>query len=545
MRIPPIYSSHLSRIHNLPSQSSISEESRDAYNRLVEKSSAQAMGCYDYDKTKLDSMDHLPGVVDMKLSATTLPSQKLSYKHRHSVESKQSSEFTVPSHSAPRPTTLPWRNSTGSDKRSPDVDSSPLRILRDKNYPIIRPRIKVNSTNDEANRNSMNNDAMCESPSYLTQPEYSFSEKDINIHRSSIQKQIATKEIENFNPAPLPPPKDRSKILQTNVKRHVRKHPLIIPGTVLQRQLNKVKTPVEEKTPQFPSSSNSNYNTNSTKHAEVSKLRVLDHSYMNQEELNETNDKYYYAKKFSNDSRSYANIDSLNYDVDCTDSASLDFESILENDANKIGEMSSPEVINGFPFDIQKEHVDGGSDEARKDIERKKFEFSRRHPKYVQPKNELADNALFNKIKDQVESVTSVDDADDVAGCGSGKGIDTVDSTKEWHADQCLSERKLNDSNAVSCEDLLEFSDKKPKGRERGVESDEVRIMTKVLGTVASADQFIIALDFIDWDVHKAIKIMMLQKTLSDCNLTMERCVEALQQHEWDLQMTSLKLKGL
>lgn len=442
------------------------------------------MGRYDYDKTKIDSLDQLPPV-DMSLSSsTTLPSQKMIVKHRHSIESKKPNEFTVPLHPAPRPTTLPWRNSTGSDKRSPEVDSNPLRILRDKNYPIIRPRSKVNSTNNEpTNRDSINNDGMCESPSYLTQPEYSFSEKDINIHRNSNQKQIATKEIEN-SPLPLPPPKDRSKILQTNVKRHVRKHPLIIPGTVLQRQLNKVKTPVEEKCPSFPSSSsNSNYNTNSTKRTEVSKLRELDHSYMNQEELNVTNDKYYYAKKFADDSRSYANIDSLGYEMDCTDSASLDFESILENDVNKIGEMSSPEVVNGFVFEIQKEHFAKGSDETRNlDIERKKFEFSQKYPKYVQPKNELADNVLFNKIKDQVES--SVDGVD-VVGC-SGKGTDTVDSVVDRRDDDDILERKLNDSNAVSCEDLLEFSDKKPKGRERGVESDEVRIMSKVLGAVVS-----------------------------------------------------------
>lgn len=444
------------------------------------------MGHYDYDKTKIDSSDHLPAV-DMKLSSTTLPSQKMVLKHRRSIESRKPNEFAVPTHPAPRPTTLPWRNSTGSDKRSPDVDSNPLRILRDKNYPIIRPRLKVNSTNDDpTNRDSINNDGVCESPSYLTQPEYSFSEKDINLHRSSLQKQIATKEIENFNPVPLPPPKDRSKIMQTNVKRHVRKHPLIIPGTVLQRQLNKVKTPVEEKSPPFPSSS-SNYNTNSTKRTEVSKLRELDHSYMNQEELNVTSDKYFYAKKFADDSRSYANIDSLGYEVDCTDSASLDFESILESDVNKIGEMSSPEVVNGFVFEIQKEHFTkgDGSDEVRNlDIERKKFEFSQKYPKYVQPKNELADNLLFNKIKDQVESVTNVVDGNidgvDVVGCNSGM----VNSTDDTREDQSTPERTLNDSNAVSCEDLLEFSDKKPKGRERGVESDEVRIMTKVLGAV-------------------------------------------------------------
>lgn len=37
-------------------------------------------------------------------------------------------------------------------------------------------------------------------------------------------------------------------------------------------------------------------------------------------------------------------------------------------------------------------------------------------------------------------------------------------------------------SHHVSCEDLLEFADAKPSSRARGNESDEVRIMSKVLG---------------------------------------------------------------
>lgn len=53
------------------------------------------------------------------------------------------------------------------------------------------------------------------------------------------------------------------------------------------------------------------------------------------------------------------------------------------------------------------------------------------------------------------------------------------------------------------------------------------------------------ALDFIDWDVHKAIKLLRLQKTLSSCKLTLEECVEALQKYDWELQTTTLKLKGL
>lgn len=38
----------------------------------------------------------------------------------------------------------------------------------------------------------------------------------------------------------------------------------------------------------------------------------------------------------------------------------------------------------------------------------------------------------------------------------------------------------------VSCEDLLEFADARPSARERGNDSDEVRIMSKVLGADVS-----------------------------------------------------------
>ncbi|KAJ6641428.1 Activated Cdc42 kinase-like [Pseudolycoriella hygida] len=492
-------------IKNVPDlQSSISEESREAYNRLVEKTSSKAKCHFDFDKAKIEGMD-MDNLVAIEVE---LSPRQATRKQKLPLELKMSNEFDVPSHPAPRPTTLPWRNVT-HDKQNEDIDSSPLRILRDKNYPIIRPRIKINSTNsDLPSRDSLNVDSVCESPSYLTQPEYSFSEKDINIQRCSLSKQSATKEIENFNPAPLPPPKDRSKIMQANVKRHVRKHPLIIPGSVLQRQLNKVKTPSDEKNLQFPSSSsNSNYNTNSTKRSDVSKLKELDHSYMNQNELNNS---FYYAQKNTDTNHFYTNMDTVSYEVDCTDSASLDFESILENDVNKVGEVSSPEVFNGFPFDIQKDD----SSVKNFDVERRKFEFLHIYPKHTQSKNELDQNALFNKIKSQVEA-NNVDDAGvDVVGCSS-----TVDSNVDENlsdSEKHLTKKSFSDSNAVSCEDLLEFSDKKPKGRERGVESDEVRIMTKVLGTEESADKFLIALDFIDWDVHKAIKIMTLQKTLGD-----------------------------
>lgn len=91
-----------------------------------------------------------------------------------------------------------------------------------------------------------NGDDVCESPSYLTNTQYTFSERDVNIQHNDTQKFIGNKEIENLNPIPLPP-RDRNKVLLTNVKRHVRKHPLIIPASGLQRTLSKVTTPPDEK----------------------------------------------------------------------------------------------------------------------------------------------------------------------------------------------------------------------------------------------------------------------------------------------------------
>merc|ERR1712080_213541 len=66
----------------------------------------------------------------------------------------------------------------------------------------------------------------------------------------------------------------------------------------------------------------------------------------------------------------------------------------------------------------------------------------------------------------------------------------------------------------VSCEDLLEFSPREDRRRKekRGVESDEVRIMCKVLGGI-SADKTgcLMALNLTDWNVHRAIKIVKLK----------------------------------
>lgn len=200
-------------------------------------------------------------------------------------------ELRVPD--KPAPSTLPNRNVSKFPDDHHDIDANPLHILRDKNYRIVRPRIKVHpdATNLDTAPTQCIPDEACESPSYLTHTQYTFSERDINIHNNNTHKFIGSKEIENLNPIPLPP-RDRNKVLLTNVKRHVRKHPLIVPASSLQRTLNKVTSPMEEKesgaafanvlhhdeidgSGKSTSSSKINYNTprTSTKPAEVNKMK--------------------------------------------------------------------------------------------------------------------------------------------------------------------------------------------------------------------------------------------------------------------------------
>ncbi|XP_030761391.1 activated Cdc42 kinase-like isoform X2 [Sitophilus oryzae] len=87
-------------------------------------------------------------------------------------------------------------------------------------------------------------------------------------------------------------------------------------------------------------------------------------------------------------------------------------------------------------------------------------------------------------------------------------------------------------SHHVSCEDLLKFANTKPSSRTRGNDSDEVRIMSKVLGKEIPTEKCLQALDHSDWDVMKAIKLLKLQNVVS-ADLT--SCQNALENSMWDV----------
>ncbi|CAG9859645.1 unnamed protein product [Phyllotreta striolata] len=92
-------------------------------------------------------------------------------------------------------------------------------------------------------------------------------------------------------------------------------------------------------------------------------------------------------------------------------------------------------------------------------------------------------------------------------------------------------EEKMH-SHHVSCEDLLKFANSKPPSRTRGNDSDEVRIMSKVLGKDVTTEKCLQALDQSDWDVMKAIKILKLQNVV---NADLSKCFRGLEHTSWDI----------
>lgn len=85
----------------------------------------------------------------------------------------------------------------------------------------------------------------------------------------------------------------------------------------------------------------------------------------------------------------------------------------------------------------------------------------------------------------------------------------------------------------VSVEDLLELN-YRPCGRQSGLESDEVRIMCKVLKNEATAEDCLEALNVSDWDVHSAIKVARVKHAVGD-KATFQECMDTLDQYNNDV----------
>ncbi|CAH0753254.1 unnamed protein product [Bemisia tabaci] len=113
-----------------------------------------------------------------------------------------------------------------------------------------------------------------------------------------------------------------------------------------------------------------------------------------------------------------------------------------------------------------------------------------------------------------------------------------------------LNDMMLRSSDHVSCEDLLEFAcdqpnSKRTSGKARGIDSDEVRIMRKVLGLSKVTDeQCLSTLNVADWNVHRAIKLVKLQcllnsgsslSSLPSNQIVSSTHLSALESTNWDV----------
>ncbi|XP_065370428.1 activated Cdc42 kinase-like [Calliphora vicina] len=562
-------------------QAIIREEGREAYNSLIERKHTM-----DIDTT----------VCLLRKQETQFPLKSAKTLPRRSCHLKNDSdEFisTIPLRSAgndhdliipplqnaPRPTTLPTRGAANRLRKAE------LGILKDGNH------IEMNS-NPALNNRVADNVSPCESPSYVTSTSYKFPEKFSNT---------ATQEGDQ-NSLPVLPPKEGKKHILANPKRHVRKYPLIIPANGVQRTLNRVMGEEEKST---LLKTNSSTNTNQRNLSTVKPFNINNNN--NNNSMAEYENTTKLQSDTSKEDRTYQNIGS-------DDTASLQFESILEADSNKDQILQSPDVTDGFyNFSIQKDHYHKSKeveydaqklasglyvneDELRNlDIDKsmaklnkqnvdnkksnesleakatplaeekfkdlsKPIEITEESFDQIPPSvtaasaefllktttattkpskadNELAGNALFKKVRESVEqAMTKSTD-------GSEASLKLKPLTEAELFSAAVN--RLNDCNSVSCEDLLEFSDKKPKGHERGVDSDEVRIMMKVLGKDSFPERCLKSLEFIDWDVHKAIKIIKLQNILNDMDLGLPETVEYLLKYDWDLHTTARRLKSL
>lgn len=409
----------------------------------------------------------------------------------------------------PRPMTLPTRGAAQRVQRRAELAS-------------------VEQQNDE-NRNSLGPNDFCESPSYMIHGSYKFPEP------------------QEANPLPLPS-REGKKQVKTSTIRHVRKYPLIIPANGVQRTLSKL-TDCGDDTGNH-CSANRNAEVQHPLRQQSSRSIEVVAAVRSNSVCRRTDAREYEnmpAMPGDKASHTYQNLDKL-APADAaglTDSASLQFESILESDMSKDGVLQSPDVTDGFyNFSIQKEHYNKAkdvgfepaqisglyvNDDELRNLDKPVTNSSSSTtldsitvPQEMAPTaasaaaaaavqaatqiaavtaattdepdaeasssrrigsadNELAGNALFKKVRASVNLAmnrSAVNGND-----GTVPTPVTPPQKPQTEAEYfAATAARLADSNSVSCEDLLEFSDKKPRGCERGVDSDEVRIMVKVLG---------------------------------------------------------------
>ncbi|XP_043507022.1 activated Cdc42 kinase-like [Frieseomelitta varia] len=403
-----------------------------------------------------------------------------------------------------------------------------------------------------------------------------------------LERHHSAQEIENNqnqsnvdeNPIPLPP-RDRSKTLQpkSSLPRHQRKHPLIIPGGGVTRTLAKMAVttpPIEDQVDgslQCTSSSiassllhegySSENSANSPEEFEQridSELAALDSLPADENRLHrfsvisedllefsdnladcDTPDCRQNAQENSDVQSSDSSIERLQRKVSVESKTSVRSSAskyVQENETGEASRNSTPSDLNLKPEDSVA-HGKGDLHGSNK------LQAAKRTPLVQRPSNymmqfdygEYSENSLQSRCKLQPEmskesSVTNSNDSFHSAGL-----TDTYNRLSNEKLPGHASDLSRQ-SDHVSCEDLLEFACDGPnarrtRGPRNGEQSDEVRIMMKVLHEQSTPESCIAALNVTDWDVLAAIKLERLQGLLKkennfvgleDCKVMLNQC---------------------
>ncbi|XP_047543559.1 activated Cdc42 kinase-like isoform X3 [Vanessa atalanta] len=151
-------------------------------------------------------------------------------------------------------------------------------------------------------------------------------------------------------------------------------------------------------------------------------------------------------------------------------------------------------------------------------------------------------------VKVDTNPFTTIPDADaEVPGPSSSNPFKCYldNETKDSNTDDCegavggqtdFEEEVTLKKDYVSVEDLLEFADQKPSSRQRGVESDEVRIMNKVLKQQVTPEECLDAIEFCDWNIHLAIKLLRIKISVGNAmKVSFEDCRRELENADGDI----------
>ncbi|XP_076377571.1 activated Cdc42 kinase-like isoform X5 [Megalopta genalis] len=465
-------------------------------------------------------------------------------------------------------------------------DTNPLRMLR-SGVPIVRPRIRGNkhatlahtgSHQEDLSRDTFHFDAYhsgsktlpkIRAPPLPHAPPPLPQTRHLERHHSALE--IENNQNQNNvdeNPIPLPP-RDRSKTLQpkSSLPRHQRKHPLIIPGDGVTRTLAKMAVttpPIEDQVDgnlQSASSSvvstslqegySSETSANSPEEFEQridSELAALDSLPTDENRLHRFSVISEDLLEFSDN---LIDCDSTEYRQNMQESDIQSTNSSTERLQRKISVESKSSLRSSTSKCVQESEIaetsrnstPTGSNKSEDSAASSKLQPSRtilvQRPSNYMMHFDYGEYSENNSQKGKQQSEGMLP-----------KESSTVEPTDSFHSASKIYNRLSSEkvpgrtsdlsrqSDHVSCEDLLEFACDGPnarrtRGPRNGEQSDEVRIMMKVLHEQSTPESCIAALNVTDWDVLAAIKLERLQGLLKkennfvgleDCKVMLNQC---------------------